>query len=234
MRSPVLATLLLAAVSLTSVAPAQVAPSGEGYTIRVKYVAGQVTNYKVASKIDITGGPEGMPAPGPQSTDISVRQEVVEVKDGVSTLKVETTGGPTETPTQTFQVDEHGKVVGQPEGTPPGQNMSGFPTGLPDRALKVGETWSSETEMPGIPGGGKIKVDYTFQGLKTVEGKSVAQIDFKMSLAGEMTMDGEGTVILDPADGQLLSTTSRNTMTIKVPGVDKSMTISISLDMKRV
>lgn len=232
MRPSVLALLILTTLGAAPALPAQVAAAGEGYSFRVKYVEGQTATYAATTEVTMTGGPGGLP-PQPK-IELTMKQEVLSVKDGIATVKIATTGGPAGTDQeQTIQIDERGKTVGQPEGASPTGSPAGLPTGYPDRPVKVGETWSAETDVPNMPGGGKMKVDTTFVGLKEVDGKTVAQLDLKMLLTGQATLEGTGTVLLDPADGQMISTSIRNTMTLAMPGSGEPMTVTIAMDIKR-
>lgn len=229
MKSPALALLLLAALGAGPLVPGQVAAEGEGYRIRLKHVPGQKTRYSFATEVTISGGPEGMRTP-PKAEAI-IDQEVLSVEDGIATLKVKTTGGPKEVPPErTIQVDDRGRIVGQKDSS-----LSGFPAGLPERPIKVGEEWSVEAAPPGMPVEmGKAKITCKFLGLTTVNKKPVAQIDYKISMAGETPLKGGGTVLLDPVDGQLLSTTTTTVMSISLPGSAEKMSVSISMQMKRL
>lgn len=233
MRSPVVAFLVLATLGAGPLVPAQVSPEGDGYRIKLKYVAGEKTRYGLKTDVNITGGPEGMPAP--PKVEATMEQEVVSVEEGVATLKITTIGGPEGTPgEQTMKVDEKGQVVGQDSSA-----MGGLPSPLPDRPLKVGEEWSSEVSPPGMPqAGGKAKVDYKFVGMVKVgegdEAKTVAQIDFKIAMGGEVEMEGAGSVMLNPTNGQLVSSTARNVVKMTLPGVSDQMTISVNVEMKQL
>lgn len=233
MKSPVLSALLLATLAVGPLVPAQVAKEGEGYRIRTKYVPGEKTRFAVTTDFSVTGGLEGMPSP--PNSEVTVEQEVTSVKDGITTLKVTTTGAPSGTaPDQTIEVDERGQIVGKGKGT-----SSNFLTGFPEHPLKVGEKWSAELPVPGGPEGmEKMKADYTFLGLIPTAGepdsKPAAQIDFKMSMAGKITMEASGWVRLDPADGQLLAMATKSTMTMSLPSSETQMTIVVSTKMKRL
>ena len=229
MKSPLYGLLVLTVLGAAPRVPAQVAADGDGYRIKLKYVAGQKMRYSATTDVVVSGGPAEMPPPPPKM-EMTVEQEVIKVEDGIATVKVTMTGAPEGTPPeQTFQIDEHGKTTGG-ESSP----MAGFSSGFPDRALKNGEEWSAESDVPGAENGEKAKTDYKFVGLVQVEGKTLAQIDFKSVVAGEVQAESGGTVYLDPADGQTVSMKTVTKMTMNIPGLDTPMTIEITMEMKRL
>lgn len=235
MKPRALALSLLAALAAVPVAPAQIKAQGEGYSFRVKYVPGAVAEFKGTTKIAVTGGPEGMPAPG--DIEVRLKQEVVSVEDGIATLKMETkvlSAGPDgETPeptTQTIRVNESGQTVGE-DGKPTVADGTGIVSSLPAGPLKVGGKWITEADAPN--GKGKIKVESTFVEMKKVEDASMARVEFKMTSDGEMPMDGEGTVLIDAADGQLVLMTMTTNMTLAIPGAD-TMKMSVRTTIERV
>ena len=230
-----LALTLLAAHAAVPIAPAQIKAAGEGYTFRAKYVAGEVAKYKGTTKIVVTGGPEGMPAPG--DIEVELTQEVVSVEDGVATLKMTTkmlkAGPDGETPeptTQTVRVNEAGQTVDE-DGKPTAADGTGGVSSLPTGPIKVGGKWSTEAGAPG--GKGKIKVDSTFVGIEKAEDAEMAHIEFKMTSDGASPMEGAGKVFLDAADGQLLLMTMTTNMTLAMPGAD-AMKMAIITTIERV
>lgn len=235
MKTPVLA---LAALSLASIGAAQVTSSGGGYDIKVKYAPGKTYNYNLATAIKMSGGPQGTP-PG-QTINISLKQRVLSVKNGIATLQVTTTGAPGGSPApQTVQVNNRGKIVGGKSAN----NGFNFLSGFPARPLKVGERWTATTPFPmGPMGNGNANVTYVFRGMKNVGGKQAAQIDFSIVMAGRTSMKGSGTAYLGAADGQLVNSTMKGNLTLSPaamsgqaprPGA-KPMTIGLNVNMKRV
>lgn len=235
MKTPVLA---IAALSLATVGAAQVTKSGAGYDIKVKYAPGRTYNYALNTAIQMGNAPQG--APASQNIAMSLRQQVVSVKNGIATLKVVASGGPAGNgQPQTVQVNNRGKIVG-------GKNASSgfnFLAGFPARPIKVGERWTAQTSLPmGGMGAGKANVAYVFRGLTNVNGKSAARIDFTINMAGAAAMTGGGTAYLDPADGQLLSSSLKGNLKVSPaamgggparPGA-QPMTIGLNVAMKRV
>lgn len=234
MKTPV---LTLAVLSLATVGAAQITKSGAGYDFKVKYAPGATYNYNLATAIKMSGGPQGTP-PG-QTVNMLLKQQVVSTKNGITTLRVTSSGGPGGAqPPQTVQVNNRGKIISG-AGANSGFN---FLSGFPARPVKVGERWTSQTSLPmGPMGAGKANVAYIFRGLKNVNGKPAAQIDFTITMAGAAALRGSGTAFLNQADGQLINSAMKGAMTISPsamggasrPGV-KPMTIGLNVNMKRV
>ena len=122
--------------------------------------------------------------------------EVTEVKDGKFTIsntyadpKVEATGlfkgFPGMTP-DTMTIDEHG-VTSKESG---GNDMSAV---LPEKAVKVGDTWDSEVN-------GK-KVTGKLVGVEQVNGKDALKVEYTGMGSEDMAFDGPVLVWLDPEKG---------------------------------
>lgn len=220
---------------LAAFGASQVTKVGNGYDIKVKYAPGKTYNYALNTVVNMAGGPGGGRS---QNLNMVLKQKVVGVKNGVATIQASSSGGPGgQTPAQTIKVDSRGKVVG-------GKSQFNLLNGFPARPLKVGETWKATTDFPMGPGGnGKANVAYTFKGMKNIGGKSVAQIDYRVTMAGAMAMTGSGTSYLAASDGQLVSSTLAGNMKINMgamgarpqPGqAAPTMNMTLKVNMKRV
>ena len=220
------ALLPIAALSLAALSMSQVTKAGAGYNVKVKYKKGATYRYALATKVNMGAG---APAGGNQAMTMSLSQRVVNIQNGITTLEVKATnpqGG--NVPPQTVKVDSSGKVVGNS-----GQNFN-ILNGLPNRPLKVGETWRSTSALPGLPPGAKANIAYTFRGVKAVGGRQVAQIDYTINLAGPFAMTGKGSTLLDAADGQIRSSILNGDMRIQQGQGGKPMAMKLNVNMKRL
>lgn len=205
-------------------AQAQITKVGDRYDFRVHYVAGQKIRYQIQTTTTVpTGATATVPlsSTAPRTSITPMDWEVVSVKGKVATIKI--SAGPITIdnkivqPKQTDQkqVDEHNKVVGRAKGEPAG-------AGLPPRPLKVGESYSIDQTMQR---GGKpvlIRSTYTFKGIKTVDGKPVAEIDSKTLIENKIVTkgtsstirtNGTSTIYLLVADGTLFRTRAKQKST---------------------
>ena len=222
---------------LAALGAAQVTKVGNGYDIKVKYAPGKTYNYALNTAVNMMGGPSGTPRG--QNVNMVLKQKVLSVTKGVATIQASSSGGPQgSTPPQTIKVDSRGKVVG-------GQSQFSFLNGFPARPLKVGETWKATTSLPmGPAGSGKANVAYTFRGMKNVGGKSVAQIDYRVTMAGAIAMTGSGTSYLAASDGQLVSSMLTGNMNINTAAMGArpaqgrpappAIKMTLKVNMKRV
>lgn len=227
--------LALATLSLAALGAAQVTKQGAGYDIKVKYNPGQTYTFALNTAVKMSGGPQGMP--GGQTMAMTMRQQVLSVKNGIATLKVSMVGGPGgNQPPSTVQVNNRGKIVGG-AGANSGYN---FLNGFPARPIKVGERWSTQTALPmGQMGQGKANVSYVFRGMRNVGGKQAAQIDFTIAMGGPAALKGSGSAFLSAADGQLLNSNMKGNVSISQAGMGnrpgaKPMNIGLNVNMKRV
>ena len=209
----------------------QVTPMGGGYDFKMRFTPGQTMRYQISTDVQMAGQP--------MKTVQTLNQKVLAVKNGVATIEVSTTMTPTSTggapqtipaTKKTLRMDAKGKVVGGDAG------MSSPTASLPLKPVRVGESWSSQVPVPGMPGG-MANVTSTFRGLKSVNGQQVAEVAFRMNMSGRYSMNGTGTSLILVKDGQTLSNTMNAAMTMPNPqggAGAKPMKINIAFMMKRV
>ncbi len=221
LRTLSLLTVAGAAVMMSASADAQVTKSGGGYLLRVKYVKGQTLNYKSSNTVTAAQGGGGQP----MKIDMPMVMKIGAVANGFA--KASVTTGPAmlgKNPmgkAQTVYVDLSPTNAAKSKGSP-GIAGAQFPL----KPVKIGETWSMAAPIADTTGmvGGDIRATYKFQGLKTVNGKSMAIITYILS--GGVT--GSGSLQLLASDGTLYS----NLAKIVLNGGAGNM--RVTSEMKRV
>jgi hypothetical protein len=177
---------------------AQIVRSGAGYKMRAKYVKGTVMKYTIAATYSMGGsGTKSQPIEMPMSL------KVIDVKGGVGTVQFQLSmpggGKPME---GTVKMDAQGRAVGK--SNPMLQGVGSV--FLPDKVLKVGDTWTSTSDSPSVVGDLKAKTTYRFKGIKSVKGKQVAELTLSSSGASKgIKMSGSGTMLLLVSDASLFS-----------------------------
>jgi hypothetical protein len=108
---------------------------------------------------------------------------------------------------------------------------------LPDKAVKVGDTWQSEIKMPNPAGQMTVSSTFTLKAVDRVDARDVARIEFTQqikpgaggSAMGMMTVQmtdgtGDGEILFDHKLGRIVRSVARNTlpMTMSMTGPDGS------------
>jgi len=178
---------------LVPVAHGQVTKTKEGYILRAKYVKGATLRFTSTNTIS---GQKGQPGAGNEFS-MPFKLDVLDVQAGLATVKLTLGGvkmGETEIrPGQTATMKLTNRNVGA------GQNSQNVGAQLPSGAIRVGETWQAATPVSSQAGTGKLNATYTFAGLKTVDKKPVAIINYKTTGYA----NGTGVMAILVADGLL-------------------------------
>jgi hypothetical protein len=176
------------------VAEAQVTKKGAGYQFRMKFTKGKTTKFKINASVPYPGQPK------PITVSSTVVQTVTSVTGNVANIsgKVGPTilnGNPmTEEPmTTTAKIDTLGKPVGNAGGP------VSFTT-YPANPVKVGQTWNSTVPLSGI-GGGNAAATFKFLGMKTMNGKQVADVAVTVNATGQQRASGTGRLLVLASDG---------------------------------
>jgi hypothetical protein len=200
---------LAAGLTTMGTAHAQITKSGDGYLIRMKFVKGTTAAYTMNSNITVSNGTT-------MKLSIPFSTKVLDVKGDVGTLLYSV--GPTslngmvqgKAQTSEVKMDSHGKANGKQLA-----QMKGVSIQLPEKPLKIGETYSRTMTIPV----GQMTVNstatYKFLGLKTVAGKQAAQFSMKAHGTGAITADATGVTNLAVSDGSLIDTNVTQTFTVK-------------------
>jgi hypothetical protein len=192
----------------------------------LKLNVGDEHRYQVAQNSTTATEFMGRKMEMPSKTDITLTQKVEKVDQGVIDLiltydsfDMEMTVGGKEIPgtlgekmvgqSITMKLRENGEII-EPQGIKsmvalqgPSSDVSSmffslYPT-FPDRALKVGESWTQTQEMDQTQMGVAVETQYTFVRREEKKGYKCAVIDFttSMSIKGsgeaQMNIEGNGT-----------------------------------------
>lgn len=215
--------LTLAAVALSGASLAQITKVGDAYQMRMKFAPGQKLVYSMQSTTSAPGQPQ------PMNLDTEFSMKVNSVKNGVADITYSVgpmkmngraTGGVN---TATMKMDTRGKIVGQTSG---GQQPTQMV--LPDKPIRVGQTWTSTNSIAtmGVP----MEVTNTYKLNRIVQkgGRSLAEVSVTISAKGNISSSGKGTMLLDFADGSLVSATMNQTITVRQGGQQGAQPMNIT------
>lgn len=210
--------VLSAAVTLAAspFASAQVTKQGNGYLFRLKHTPGQTIRYSLVNQMNMAGANANQGG-GNQSMTIPLSTRVVSVKGGIATIETSfgPMGGQGQPQKQTVQMDNRGRMQGTAAGGL--QNLAGL--SMPERPVAIGGRWSDTMKVPS-PMGGQIETttNYRFVGIKSVGGRSVAELAVSMNGKGQgLSISGTGTLNVLVSDGTLWSMSMNQKATITPP-----------------
>ncbi len=187
--------------------------------MRMKLTTGSTYTYDVSNSMVIgTGKPMVVP--------MSYSMKVGKITKGVADVLMTMNSPMSKKPEiQTVKMDSRGMVDGQ------GGMESLGNVRLPERALKVGETWKA-TQSSG-QGARSMTLDtvYTFRGVQAVGKISCAVLDVKSTSKGTMASTTTGKIYIDSANGMLYQTTLAMTMTMTQGA--KTQTVKNNTTIKR-
>jgi len=182
-------------IVLASAANAQVITTKAGYLLRTKYVKGMTIKFVTKNSVS---GPKGTPMAG-SSFSMPMTMQILDVVDGFAKVKLILgkimVNGTVIRQEQSAQMMLDNRNSGAESGA---QNVA---TQYPKGAVKVGQSWTAVAPVKSEAGVGKMDARYTFAGLKTVNGKPVAVINY--TLKGYAS--GTGKMIILASDGTLYS-----------------------------
>jgi hypothetical protein len=198
----------LALFGASSTAGAQITKQGDAYLFRMKFTKGQKLSYTVTSAAKLPNGPNAMKAVVPMAMTVQ------DVKGNVATLQM--VSGPMmvndkpmgQQQTTVLKLDDRGKPIG---GAAPGQQVA---TQLPEKPLRVGESYTSNNSVNMMGQQFAVKSVNKFLGIKHVGSRNVAAIATTIAGSGAMKSSGNGTAYLDVTDGQLVSMSMNQKLTI--------------------
>lgn len=226
----------------TTNAGAQVTKVGDAYQFRMKYTKGQVTRYQMTTKTELPAGVGGAQQTKPMAMNmvVPVTMTVVSVTGNKATIKQDmgavTMNGQAMSKPQTQQLtmDDRGQVVGKVSGAGAGMGMEQMSGALPDKPLKVGQSYTTNKTVNQMTQNIQMKATSTFVGIKNVGGKQVAEMAIKFTGTGTATMNGTGTSYYNVADGSLNSMSMTTNMSMTIPNQPQKMSMKLSMDMKTV
>jgi hypothetical protein len=177
----------------------------------------------------------GAPAGQVVKTDMPIVNVVQDVQRGVASVKVtvgpismngQSMGQPAQT--QDLKIDARGQIVGGAQGA-----TSGFQTQLPEKPITVGGTWTATMPMAGMGSNQTVKTIYKFLGMRTVDGKRMADLEVTVSGTGQMAMSGKGRALMLASDGSLYRNTLDMKATIPAAQGAKPQTMALNVLMTR-
>jgi hypothetical protein len=218
----------IAGLMLSQTSTGQVTKSGQGYLLRMKFTKGQTLNYRLNMNMTTPMSTNAMNIVGP------IKMTVASVDKGVATLN--TTAGPFTSggkalgkqETATIKQDTMGRIVGGDAN-----QIQSF-VSLPQKPVKVGESWTATNKINAGPAGAMtVNAKYTLKSVGNVNGKQVANIAVSLSGAGQMKVNGSGSVQMLVSDGSLMDSTTTLNMTMNNPQNGQSMTMKATSKLTR-
>lgn len=171
-------------------------------TLRMSFTKGAKYEYtlKTLSRTAETALPANTP----------IKVEVLDVVDGIATIAY--TYGPTVVgvakpePAKSGigKIDRRGRIV---EGNAI-ELQSVLPMELPEKPLKVGDTWEATEDMNLFVGSTSVRTVYKLESIKVENGRTMATIRFTMQGRGSLDVRGAGSVRIRTRDGFLAHTYS--------------------------
>ncbi len=216
-------------LALTLTANAQIVKKGNAYLLRAKYTAGQKMSYAMSSNAAIPGMAQPMKSSSP------IIMQVKSVSKGVASLDVTT--GPAmlngkkqgDAVKQSVKVDTRNKAVG---GLSNFEGFSSFE--FPAMPVAIGGSWSGKMKINSPMGAISLNAKYTLVGLKTVNGKPMAEIRSKFSGVMMGPITGTSVSLLLVNDGSLYSSNAKTNTEFNMGGEGKPTKISATITVKRV
>ena len=200
-RSISLAVVACAAL-VPALSSAQIKKQPNGaYLMRIKYTKGEVIKLTINTTVSgLPPGSQGADASGKQNIVVQTVTKVVSVTNGNATViadvaQVKINGhvtGQAATP-RSITLDTRGRTIGSNAGP-------GLATKMPEKPVKVGETWTGSLPVgSGIGNAGTAT--YKFLGIKNVDGKQVGVLSLAIKTA--QIKGGTGTLYLNASDGTM-------------------------------
>jgi hypothetical protein len=204
--------------------------AGGAYLMRLKFTKGQTNHLELTESIvGLPPNVGGAGADGKLNVVMQSKSTVQSVTNGNATMLVSigptTLNGKTQgatSPLKSVTIDSTGHPVGSAKGQ--GQ---GFGAKLPEKPVKVGDSWSAPLPVAGAAGGGG-SATFTFKGIKNVDGKQVAVI--LMSVKNPQIKSGTGTLYLTVADGAVYK--GSITLNTVNPQTGSPMTMTVGVHRK--
>lgn len=202
MKTPTFVFLTLAA----GMAGAQVTKKGDAYLLRVNYKPGTVIHYTMTNSTTVLKKPVIVTA---TIQVLSASKGTAKLRAGVSSVA----GRPDQI--VDYEVDDRNQA----------SSGGGFGAVYPANPIKVGQSWTATLPVQSASGvaPGSMGAKYTFRGLKTIGGRSLAVIE--LTLTGGVS--GSGQMLVLAADGTVFSSTTTVSVTVG------SQTVKVQTSMTR-
>ena len=240
---PFMAWLAVGSAGLLAAnAGAQVKKVGEGYLFRAKYAKGSTTRYQTTMQ---TALPPGIGGPGAKTppamsivipfaiTVVSVAGDKANLKSDMGTV---TMNGQALSKPRTMQMtlDSRGQPVGAISGAGAGMGVENMAGGLPEKPLKVGQSYTVTKTINQMGQNIQAKTTNTFMGIKNIGGHPVAEMTSKIVGVGATSLTGSGTTYFNVADGSLSSMKMTTAMNVTIPGQTQKISMKATMETKTV
>ncbi|MCH7944761.1 MAG: hypothetical protein IIC73_01920 [Armatimonadetes bacterium] len=188
------AVAVIAVLAMTvapCISPAQVRKTKDGYLLRMKWTKGASYSYDITITTEIAG--QSLPMNSTSS------MKVLDVSGGVASVEVTAPNPMTNEPvTQTLQADSLGFL-----GDDGAIGGMGWPK-LPKRAIRPGDSWTTETSVDVMGTALTTKTIYTFKGLERIDEVPCVVLTIKTTATTSMlNVTGAGTMYIETRTGQL-------------------------------
>ena len=207
-------------------AKAQVTQSGGGYLFRQKYSKGQVIRYAINGSS--SGAGQNM------KITMGMTMKVTAVKNGVATVVMTRDAGSMngkslgKAETVTLRMDNRGHVIGDGSG----QGLEGLSAVLPEKPIRIGETFTTNTGAMSGGMGQNVKATFKFLGLKTYNGQKVAQFTTSGTVSGQVQAKSTGFMLISVADGQLVSAKTDTSVAANQKGNKSNISFRMNVERK--
>lgn len=214
------AALFALAFGAATTGQSQISPQGGGYLLRIKYTKGEKAKYIMKISSPMMKQPMTMTmmqsTKAVNGTSATVDYDISSPQGGMGSQKV------------TVDVDNRGRVL--KTSAPGGDQLNNVQ--LPEKPIRIGETWSGDVSSKGGMAGIKMKSLYKLVGVKNMGGGQCAQIAVSMSGGNaQMKIDGSGTIYLRMKDGSIETTSLATNVTMNRDG--KPMKVAQSITISR-
>ncbi len=221
----------MAAIALVGSIPragAQVTRMGDSYLFRMKYTKGQKMSYDVISSVQVPGGSGTMKMDMPMTMNVKdVQGKTATVQLDVGPMMMNGKPGNVKKQSMEIKLDDRGKTL---SGGAPG--MQGVSTQLPEKPLKVGETYASSNTVNVMGQQLSVKSVNKFLGIRKVGSRTVAALGTTSTGSGAMKVSGTGTAYVDVADGSLVAMNMNQEMIFTQGGKSQTMKNLVTVTRK--
>jgi hypothetical protein len=232
-RSAVCGVVGLVALGLAGAgrgASAQITKQGNAYLFRMKFSKGEKMSYVINSSGSMPGAAAGQSA---MKMTMPMVMTVKDVQGKIATVQMEMgpmmmNGKAAGQQKQTMEVklDDRGKPAGN------SGSMQSVSTQLPEKPLKVGESYSTTNNVNVMGQQFAVKATNKFVGTKRVGARNCAIISTSAAGSGAMKTAGTGTALLDMADGSLVSMTMNQKVTVGQGAQAQTITNNVTITRK--
>jgi len=202
----------------------QITKSGQGYLFRYQYVKGKTYRYAMESKVKNAG----------MNMNVGLKFKVTVLRVGPKTSKLRyeidsmTQNGKPIGRSQTAEVeiDRRGNVVGDAATVQQLGNVA-----YPQEPIAVGKSWSRKVNSNAMGFRMNLTGNYKLTGFRKVGSKEYAVLAVSTQNAGDFTINGKGTMLVDRADGMVYDYSM--TMTVGMKTGQQSVQVENVVTIKR-